>query len=363
MSMNVHHYLRKECEATSSLGRKELKALYTAFTTNTSRHRLHSDAMFYSDSFLKSLGTSRRSLVKAVNKSGAFYFKDEYSYTEGMCKAMCHNDVSRDILVKCATDQKLDKILEFVYDDRPNINFGAVKELMTTSNNNHQIAESAKFLLQAAENDLTKIEYQEKAGRKFAVGGYCLQRAPSWLRDTALKGWYDYDFQNCHIGVLNTLGEFPSFRYYYDNTDKVRYELALHCGVEVKAIKLSLLSLLYGAKANNFGALKAYLGDKVQVFLDNEFVQDFINDCKKAQPVLIQVADKLGIVGKSKASVCASVLMKYEGQMLDIATEDVLESVLMFDGWISADRTKPNVVESRILDRMGVPIRVVEKQL
>lgn len=361
--MNIHTYLRKECEATKSLGRKELKALYTAFTTNTSRHVLYSDSMFYSDSFLKSLGTSRRALGKAVDKSGAFYFRNEYSYTDGICKALCHNEVSRDILVECATDTQLNQILSFVYDDRPHLDFDAVKEIMLTSNNNHQIAESAKFLLQAAETDLTTVQYEEKSGRKFAVGGYCLQRTPRWLRDKVLKGWFDYDFQNCHVAVLTTLGDFTTFNYYYQNTDTVRSQLSKECDVTEKAIKLSLLSLLYGAKPNAHGALKTYLGANVWKFLDHEFVKDFISDCKKAQPVLLKVAEELGIEGKSKSSTCAGVLMHYEGKMLDIATEGVLESVLLFDGWVSTQKVNKEEVESRIVDRMGIPIRLTEEQL
>lgn len=361
--MNIHTYLRKECEAAKALGRKELKALYTAFTTNTSRHILYSDSMFYSDSFLKSLGTSRRALVKAVDKSGAFYFKDDYSYTEGICKALCHNDVSRDILVKCATDTQLNQILSFVYDGRPHLNFEAVKELMLTSNNNHQIAESAKFLLQAADSDLTSIVYEEKSGRKFATGGYCLQRTPRWLRDKVLKGWFDYDFQNCHIAVLTTLGDFTAFNYYHNNTEVVRTHIASACGVTEKSVKLSLLSLLYGAKPNAHGALKTYLGNNVWKFLEHEFVKDFIADCKQAQPVLLRVAEHLGISGKSKASTCAAVLMYYEGRMLDIATEGVLDSVLLFDGWVSTQKVNTLEVESKIVDRMGIPIRLTEEQL
>jgi len=359
--MNLHYYLRKECEATSCLGRKEHKAIYTAFTTNTSKHKLHLDSMFYSDVFLKKLGTSKRALVKAVDKSGVFYFRDEYSYTDGICKALCHNNLSRDILVERATDKKIPEILDFVYENRPPIDFDSVVDYMLTSNNTHHISESAKFLLQACETDLTKASYERKSGRLFATGGYSLQRMQTWLREKALTGWYNYDFKSCHVAILNTLGDFPTFLYYYENTDVVRKELAIEFGVGEKEIKLSLLSLIYGAKANSFGALNSYLGNNTKNFLVHPFVEGFISDCKKAQPILLQEADKMGIKGKTKSSVCASVLMTYEGRMLDIATKDVLESVLMFDGWMTTEKCDVKSAEKRIVDSTGIPIQITEE--
>lgn len=358
-----HHYVWKLCPVTSGLGRKEKAAAYQALRTNQSRHSEIENAMFFSDSYLTKMGTNRRAFERMRAKTGMFDRIGSYSKEKGLCYPLAHNNVSRDVVVQYATDSQLETILNSKYEDK-SVNFGNVKNLMNTSNDTRTVAESAKFLIGAQENNVLDVRYnQHDCGRKFATGEYTLQRTPTTIKRAAMTGWYDYDFQNCHVAVLSSMGDFPAFRYYYDNTEEVRCMLSTDCGVDTKTIKICLLSILYGAKANPYGTLHKKMKAAMDLFLQHPFVKDFIADCKKAQPILLQKAEEMGLKGKSKASICSKVLMTYESQMLDIATSDVLNCVLMFDGYLSTERCNVGELEKRIYEKMNIDIKVTEEQL
>lgn len=99
------------------------------------------------------------------------------------------------------------------------------------------------------------------------------------------------------------------------------------------------------------------------VFANHPFVKDFVADCKSAEPLLISKANDLGLSGDKKSSVCAKVLMNYESKILDILTEDVLDSILMFDGYMSKYQCDTEQKKQSIAERLGIEVNITEKVL
>ncbi|WP_461533436.1 hypothetical protein [Sinomicrobium sp.] len=363
MNTTFHHYVWKQCPITSSLARKEKSAAYQTLRTNQSKHSEDPKAMFFSDTYLKSMGTDRKAFERMRKKTGMFDRVGEYSKSKGICYPLAHNYVSRDVVVGYVTDTPIDDLLAYEYEGA-GINFDAVKHLMATSNDTRLIAESAKFFIGAQENKLLDISYEQPdCGRKFAKGSYTIQRLPSEIRNAALQGWYDYDIQNCHVALLNNFGNFPAMKYYQQNTQAVREELSIYCGITVSDVKITLLSLLYGSKLNKYSSIYKRIGDKMYAFANHPFVKDFISDCKDAEPLLLEKANELGLHGDKKSSICAKVLMSYESKILDILTEDVLDSVLMFDGYMTKFQCDVEEKKRIVSSRLGLDISITEELL
>ena len=124
------------------------------------------------------------------------------------------------------------------------------------------IAEAVGQLLRLANVDISERGYvmhryvEASSGRLYARG-VSLQTTPRVIRQAALHGLYEYDFENCHYSIFSQLAARYGFEavgigHYLANKKAVREQLAQDIGITLEQVKMCLLAIMYGARANTW---------------------------------------------------------------------------------------------------------------
>ena len=124
------------------------------------------------------------------------------------------------------------------------------------------ITEAVSQLLIMAQTDVAGQGYimhrytEARSGRLYAKG-VSLQTTPRLIRQAALHGLYEYDFENCHYSIFSQLAakyglETEAISYYLTNKKAVREKLAEDIGISLDQVKMCLLAIMYGARDNTW---------------------------------------------------------------------------------------------------------------
>jgi hypothetical protein len=203
---------------------------------------------------------------------------------------------------------------------------------------------------------------ESPSGRLYGCVNH-LQSTPREVREAALYGQANYDFENCHYSIFtqlcNRLGATtPAIDYYIANKKKLRAQLAATYGLTIKQVKECLLALIYGASLFYMGneyskystAIKDIVGAGIYEKLRNQ--KDFYNIAQEikanTQLIIKQHSTKSGITNAVKKSLrplskynnrqlLAHIIQGYEVQMLHIvlAKHGKEISLLQHDGFHS----------------------------
>ena len=332
------------------------------------RHRVWPEAKSFNRTWLShpTVGADNRRFQRMNEALGLFYTNDKYK-PGFFSKPYWLTDKGRDAIIQYVSQIDPRELMKIVEGSGMNIDVMGVWNYMNSISDPKEITKCAELIANVPEGDILKAQYIElNCGRKVAVG-YNFQNMPRWLREVALKGWWDYDFKNCHFVIANSLGDFPAINEYVLNSDEVRERLSVKTDCDIKDVKYSLLSLLYGAKRKPTpnSAIYEYLGfEGSKVFVEDEFV---VALCADIDRLLDIIKDRLyyhpQIVQADEHSAAAQYLMMYESNMLEVATLDVEEPIYMFDGFMCRNRQNRSEIQRKIRSATQIPIVVTEEKI
>lgn len=334
--------------------------------SRNNRHWVFPEAKSFSRPFLRNMGIpGNETKFKEVNNRLDLFYTTG-SYKPGVfSQPWWLTDHTRDVIVQFALQGDIGDLMQKCETIGIPLNITDVRDFMFTEATPEQVLECS-YLISAVEEGTLDNEYKKlPCGREVAIGQYSIQHMPRWLRKIALKGWWDYDFRNCHYTIASTLGDFPSINHYVENTEEVRDRLVSVTGCSKDNVKMALLSKLYGAKNNSssFCAIGQYLGKGgAERFFDDWFVKSLSEDIERLKPILIKKAERNALEGTSE-SKCAQTMMMYESVMLDLALKGVDKPIKMFDGFISPQRQEKSEIQRKLRQQMHIPVEVTEEQI
>lgn len=329
---------------------------------NTYRHKIYKDAILITDSVLKCVGSGVRSFKSNNDKLGLFYTNGEYDKRSGVAMPWWYSDRAIKIIADYySTNDFMEMALKNTKEyklrlDIANLGRAIEKGLVSAQN----VPEAFKLISAVAENPTCLARYERaECGRLFTkMGDYSLQRMPKELRKFVMPGWHAYDISNCHVAIACTYGDFPTLRQYANDTEGFRALLSFELGVGIGEVKTALLAGLYGAGEHGF---KGILGDKIDEFMNHDLVGGYLEDCKTLKPLVLKdCTNKKG----SSSSRMSKVIMKKEGEVLDICVEGLYNPVLLFDGWITPKKIENlKEIEQKVLTNTGVCVTLTENEI
>jgi hypothetical protein len=244
------------------------------------------------------------------------------------------------------------------------------------------------------------IQYtQYQSGRLFTQDK-SLQNLCREAKAAALKGCFDYDIENCHYEIFRQLTDrigiqTPQMDFYCLNKSLFRNRLAERNQTSVKAAKIVLLSLIYGAKLSKDKRLSIFQSiykegilseeeitstvDKLQK--DPEF-REFIRELKMVKAPVFEKHKSwsnihydnmvFNIFGTRKPcgqnpdnESMAHIIQGYEAEMLRVVLKEVGDDIrlIQHDGFVSAKKLDVKALENSIEKHTGFRIKITETEL
>lgn len=364
-SLSRMEYLEHNLDGFADLNPRSKRFAALILFSRNNRHSIYKNAYSFNRAWLssKTVGADNRRFERVNSKLGLFWTNGSFSVGE-YSKPWWLTEKARDVIVGFAMQCDPKDLMQNTSTSEIPLDLDAVKEYMMDSGTGMEEITECSLLIAAAEDgQLLNIEYNQlPCGRKVAIGSYTIQHMPKWLRNIALSGWYDIDFRNCHYTIASTYGDFPTINEYVENTEQIREMLAMDCGVSKDSVKKAMLSKIYGAKnsTSEYCAVGEYLGKAAESFINHWFIKSLDGDIKRLVPILLEEAEKNPWILGKDASKCAQVLMHDESRMLDIATSNVDDAILMFDGFMTQEKQDIQKIQSSIRKLTGIPIEVTE---
>jgi len=241
------------------------------------------------------------------------------------------------------------------------------------------VAKAVSQLLIMAQTDVAGWGYiihrytEAKSGRLYAKG-VSLQTTPRLIRQAALHGLYEYDFENCHYSIFSQLAarcgfESKGIAHYLNNKQAVREQLHQDIGTSLEQVKMCLLAIMYGARANTWheNAIPNEIGPlKAQTLYAHPLFQGIAQDIKEGRRVILDnwstrrttLLNDMGkrISKKEKpekklAHLLQGIEAKALRAVIQAMPHDVL--LLMHDGFVTSNRVKARELEQVVRKETG----------
>lgn len=227
--------------------------------------------------------------------------------------------------------------------------------------------------------------YEEAAsGRLYAVGT-SLQSAPTRIKEAALEGRYEYDFENCHYAIFHQLALRHGFHCnaindYLERKTQVRQDIASAVGTSVGQVKECLLALMYGARpvTREANAIPQVIGDeaKLRALLANPQFKAIGSDISAGRTVIVEKCAKVrrtikNDAGKTipqsapKNEILAHLLQGAEAAMLRVVLAHHPEEIMLcqHDGFVSYKQLDRHLIEEKIFAATGYRMMLSESVL
>ena len=211
-----------------------------------------------------------------------------------------------------------------------------------------------------------------------------LQTLPREIKEAALSGQYDYDFENCHYAILSQIAirygvDTPFINDYLANKKQIRKRLASSIDVSIDKLKSCLIALIYGASIELKPklALSDELGiEKLAKLVRNRIFNGLHKDIKAARSAVLRnyqhncsVINEMGKrlnCKKSKSSLLAHILQGYEAKMLNIVINMYGNEItlLQHDGFTSPNPgINTHKIEAEIFKETGLKMIISKSVL
>lgn len=248
-----------------------------------------------------------------------------------------------------------------------------------------------RLLLRYIKTDIGQNEFlmhryvESRTGRLYAQGLANLQNGIREVRQVALQGRYDYDFENCHYGLFTQLveaagGECPAIRQYLNQKHQIREDLADHVQRPVNLVKQCLLAMIYGAESTKYwnAAIPRYLGPiGAELFYSHPFVVDLETDLDAGREIIIkthppskrgQITNTMGCkisAAKNHKEILAHILQGLEAKMLEMARELFADQIILLqhDGFTTLEKVDFTSLLKRIKSELGMDMKMSEELL
>lgn len=269
-------------------------------------HNVEKGAVVISVEYLKLLDISPRLFNKINNDLGLFESNNHYSKDKGHAKAYFPTTTINELLkgyIQFLKSNKalpveqlrLKRVSKNLFDNGDTqINLTALEALCEryeASNEVYKTFMCSQLIIEAKNNNgvLRGLYAKAESGRLYGVG-VSLQNAPKEIRLAALSNlnMIDYDVENCHPALFKHFYNGSLLSLYCTNKESMRNTLAERVGVDVGLIKQALLAMFFGCSMSPVkGALVDILKDKVEVFLNEAFVQGLNKELNQARKAVL----------------------------------------------------------------------------
>ena len=219
---------------------------------------------------------------------------------------------------------------------------------------------------------------EARSGRLYAKG-VSLQNTPKVIREAALHGLYDYDFENCHYSIFSQLAgqydlETPGITHYLNNKKAVREQLSQEVGITSGQAKFCLLANMYGARESAWheNAIPNEIGvDATKVLYSNPLFQTIVSDLDEGRRLILDnwpssPTKLVNAIGKDIKKTedpkkkLAHLLQGVEAQALrtviNAMGDDVL--LLMHDGFVTSRPIDTNEMERAVEQETGFKMKL-----
>ncbi len=233
----------------------------------------------------------------------------------------------------------------------------------------------------AGENNLIQRYHESKAGRLYA-SGVNLQNAPKLIKNAALSGCWEHDFDNCHYAIFLQLAArtgqtCTAMQHYIANKTAVRAAIADDVGITIKQVKICLLALMYGARESTWhdAAISQIIGSKAQELYQHPFFAKFSEEINKSRKQIISLWPNqnqrsiINAMGKpiSKKDndrfIMAHIQQGLEARMLHISISHCHDQILLLqhDGFSTLSKIDCSTIICQISEVLGFDMQITSK--
>jgi len=268
------------------------------------------------------------------------------------------------------------------------------EDLFFTSNRPDQIyhrIDVINKILKLANTDLGKGSvihryFECKTGRLYAKN-INLQTAPKLIKQAALHGLWEYDFQNCHYAIFKQLAnrisiECPVVDSYLHHKTMMRNQIAKDIGISLDDIKACLIAIIYGANSFEWEDAKIpkLIGlNKSKQLIKHSWYKAIFDEVNQVRPEIINQWDNKGrstymnAAGKRikksepQKKILAHLVQGIEAWLLDIVLSKHQENIVLLqhDGFASVSRLSTADIKKLLKEKTGfnMPLKEDEIQL
>jgi len=233
---------------------------------------------------------------------------------------------------------------------------------------------------------------ESQAGRLYA-DGLSLQTVPRLIRQAALHGCYDNDFENCHYAIFAQLADAygydcQSIKHYMAHKNQVREGIATRVGITIDQAKDCLLATMYGAKKakpiqypnkrdqREKCAIPQKIGDKAEVLYRDKEYAGLADDIQKGRKIIIdgwpiQRNSLINDVGKGISKYetlrekLAHIIQGIEAKALraahDLHEDDLV--LLLHDGFITNNPIDTSALRTLVFDRTDYDLHMTTERI
>lgn len=224
---------------------------------------------------------------------------------------------------------------------------------------------------------------ESKAGRLYAKK-INLQTTPTAVKQAALHGLWEYDFENCHYAIFQQLAAqagmgCPNIEEYLARKKEVREQIAREVQITEKEAKFALIAIMYGARASHrkTDAIPEAIGDRAKVLYTHPLFAGLMKEIKAGRKEIIKNWPNTGrttymnamgkrIGKKEKAEeILAHLIQGEEARMLHIALDLYPEQIqlLQHDGFATSERIDRRKISNEIKEQTGFDMALSEEQI
>lgn len=217
--------------------------------------------------------------------------------------------------------------------------------------------------------------------------GINLQNAPKLVKNAALSGCWEHDFENCHYSLFAQLAarvgiHCTAIEHYLSNKKAVREAIADDVGISAKDVKVCLLALMYGAKESSWhdAAIPRMIGDKAEMLYEHPFFAKFSEEIAHSRRLIIQqwpdqsqrsIINAMGKpISKKEGDrfIMAHIQQGLEARMLHIAIKHINKQygddellLLQHDGFSTLTKIDMQPIIEHIDDELGLTMNITSK--
>ncbi len=226
--------------------------------------------------------------------------------------------------------------------------------------------------------------YIESGSGRLYAKGINLQTTPRAVKEAALHGLWEYDFENCHYAIFRHLADqagvdCPSIDHYLAHKKQVRRQLEADLQLTTDQAKACLIAIMYGARETQWhqAAIPTMLGDKAGLLYRHPLFQGLVGDIQKGRKAILSAwpgkgrSTFMNALGKrirkekTPEQILAHLIQGIEAKMLhtalDLYPQDIL--LLQHDGFAASKRLDKVTVEQAVKEATGIPMALSEDRI
>jgi len=244
-------------------------------------------------------------------------------------------------------------------------------------------------ILKLANTDLGKgyvihRYFECKTGRLYAKN-INLQTTPRLIKQAALHGLWEYDFENCHFTIFKQLAnridiKCPVIDNYLQHTEAIRNQIANNINISLDDTKTCLIAIIYGA--NSFAWEEAKIPkligvDKARRLIKHPQYLAIFLEVKEIRPEILNhwpstgrttylnTAGKRVKKSESERKILAHLVQGVEAWLLNIVLDKHQEEIVLLqhDGFASKTRLDPAAIKKLLKKLTGLNMPLKEKTI